>query len=58
MNGVELPCGVEEGTFGPTHISYLVGFVAVSYLDNIAWWPRAKLVMVAPSPYNLKKIKG
>ena len=58
MINVLLPCGVEGGTPGPTHLSYLVGFVAVSYLGNIACWPRAKLVVIAPSPYNLKQIKG
>ena len=55
---VLLPLGVEEGTHGPTHISYLVGCAFVSYLDNIACWPWAKLGLISPSPYNLKYVKG
>ena len=37
---------------------HLVGCVFVSYLGNIAWWPWAKIVLVAPSPCNLQTIKG
>ena len=45
---IVLPYGVEERTHGPTHISYLVGFGFVSYLDNIAWWPWAKFIVLPP----------
>ena len=41
-----------------TYRTYLVGCVFVSYLGNIAWWYWAKLRLIAPSPYNLEKIKG
>ena len=58
LNGVVLPLGVEGVAPGPAHFSYHVGSVSVLYLDNIAWWPWAKLGLIVPSPYNLKKIKG
>ena len=57
MSGIVFPSGVEEGTHGPTHISYLIGCVFVSYLDNTAWWHRAKFIVLPPPHITWKGLR-